>query len=172
MARTAQSNGTAASSRSGVSLAVAAVIMFSTSPIFVLLAQPLSPYEITVGRLAVGALLVIALGRINKQPLLPARAHLPVFALFGLITAETETPGSRVRTGQLFERIYLTAERYGLGLQPISQLVEDETARASSGRVTRRALWTSEAGGSYSPNRAATTSSKPSSCSAKLGPSP
>jgi drug/metabolite transporter (DMT)-like permease len=87
MARSAQSDGTAASSRSGVLLAVAAVIMFSTSPVFVLLAQPLSPYEITVGRLAVGALLVIALGRLNKQPLLPARAHLPVFALFGLITA-------------------------------------------------------------------------------------
>jgi len=50
--------------------------------------------------------------------------------LFGLITADADTPGSRVRTGQLFERIYLTAERYGLGLQPISQIVEDATSRA------------------------------------------
>jgi drug/metabolite transporter (DMT)-like permease len=87
MAQTAQSTETAASSRSGVLLAVAAVVMFSTSPVFVLLAAPLSPYEITVGRLAIGATLVAILGRLNKQPLLPARAHLPRFALFGLIAA-------------------------------------------------------------------------------------
>lgn len=61
--------------------------MFSTSPVFVLLARPLSPYEITFGRLAIGALLVIALGHRNKQPLLPARPHLPIFVVFGLITA-------------------------------------------------------------------------------------
>jgi nitroreductase len=48
---------------------------------------------------------------------------------FGLITAEQDTVGSRIRVGQLFERLYLTAERYGLGIQPISQIVEDETAR-------------------------------------------
>lgn len=50
--------------------------------------------------------------------------------LFGLITADEDDPGSRIRTGQLFERIYLTAERYGLALQPISPIVEDQTARA------------------------------------------
>ena len=50
--------------------------------------------------------------------------------LFGLITAAADGPGSRIRTGQLFERLYLTAERYGLALQPISQIVEDPTARA------------------------------------------
>lgn len=48
---------------------------------------------------------------------------------FGLITAEHDTVGSRIRVGQLFERVYLTAERYGLGIQPISQIVEDETSR-------------------------------------------
>lgn len=87
MAQSAELIEPAAHARSGVLLAVAAVIMFSTSPVFVLLAAPLSPYEITVGRLAVGAALVIVLGRLNKQPLLPARNHLPIFALFGLITA-------------------------------------------------------------------------------------
>jgi drug/metabolite transporter (DMT)-like permease len=87
MAQTAQSTETAASSRSGVLLAVAAVIMFSTSPVFVLLAAPLSAYEITVGRLAIGAALVAVLGRLNRQPLLPARGDLPRFALFGLIAA-------------------------------------------------------------------------------------
>lgn len=49
---------------------------------------------------------------------------------FGLITAEQDTVGSRLRVGQLFERVYLNAERYGLGIQPISQIVEDEIARA------------------------------------------
>jgi nitroreductase len=48
---------------------------------------------------------------------------------FGLITAEHDSVGSRIRVGQLFQRIYLHAERYGLGVQPISQIVEDETAR-------------------------------------------
>lgn len=77
----------AARARSGVLLALAAVVMFSTSPVFVIKAAPLSPYEITFGRLAIGAALVIVLGRINRQPLLPARSALPLFAVFGLITA-------------------------------------------------------------------------------------
>ena len=87
MARAQSKSNRPPRARSGVLLALAAVVMFSTSPVFVLLAAPLSPYEITVGRLAVGAGLVIVLGRLNKQPLLPARAHLPIFTLFGLITA-------------------------------------------------------------------------------------
>lgn len=87
MAQSAQQTETVASSRSGVLLAVAAVVMFSTSPVFVLLAAPLSAYEITVGRLAIGATLVAILGRLNGQPMLPARGDLPRFALFGLIAA-------------------------------------------------------------------------------------
>lgn len=78
---------TATGARSGMLLALAAVVMFSTSPVFVLWAKPLSPYEITVGRLAIAAALVIALGRLNRQPLLPARSDLLRFAAFGLITA-------------------------------------------------------------------------------------
>jgi drug/metabolite transporter (DMT)-like permease len=87
MAQPIEGTGPAAGARSGVLLALAAVVMFSTSPVFVLLARPLSPYEITFGRLAIGAALVIALGRYNRQPLLPARSHLPIFVVFGLITA-------------------------------------------------------------------------------------
>ncbi len=87
MAPPAEGTQPAVSARSGVLLALAAVVMFSTSPVFVLLARPLSPYEITFGRLAIAAVLVIALGRRSGQPLLPARSHLPIFVAFGLITA-------------------------------------------------------------------------------------
>jgi drug/metabolite transporter (DMT)-like permease len=61
--------------------------MFSTSPVLVLWAAPLSPFEITVGRLACAALVVWGLARWNRQPLLPARLDLPRFAVFGFITA-------------------------------------------------------------------------------------
>lgn len=87
MAQTAKQIEPAVTTRSGVLLAVAAVIMFSTSPIFVLLARPFSAYEITVGRLGVAAILVVILGRFNRQPLLPERADLMKFAMFGLITS-------------------------------------------------------------------------------------
>jgi drug/metabolite transporter (DMT)-like permease len=72
---------------SGVTLATAAVLAFSTSPVLVLWAAPLSAYEITVGRLGIAALLVVLLGRLNHQPLLPSRTDLPRFVLFGLVTA-------------------------------------------------------------------------------------
>jgi drug/metabolite transporter (DMT)-like permease len=73
--------------RAGLLLAVAAVVCFSTSPVFTLWAAPLSPFEITVGRLAIGAMAVWILARRAGQPLLPKRFHLPLFAVFGLITA-------------------------------------------------------------------------------------
>jgi drug/metabolite transporter (DMT)-like permease len=71
----------------GLMLAVAAVVCFSTSPVFTLLAAPLSPFEITFGRLAIGAMAVWGLARFAGQSLLPKRSHLPLFAVFGLITA-------------------------------------------------------------------------------------
>ncbi len=70
----------------GLSLAAAAVVCFSTSPVFTLLAAPLSPFEITLGRLAVGAAAVWCLARLSGQPLLPRRSDLPLFIIFGLIT--------------------------------------------------------------------------------------
>lgn len=71
----------------GLLLAVAAVVCFSTSPVFTLLAAPFSPFEITVGRLSVGAMAVWFLARLAGQPLLPRRSNLPLFVVFGLITA-------------------------------------------------------------------------------------
>jgi drug/metabolite transporter (DMT)-like permease len=73
--------------KSGLLLAVAAVICFSTSPVFTLWAAPLSPFEITAGRLIIGAMAVLALARFTGQPLFPKRSHLPLFTIFGLITA-------------------------------------------------------------------------------------
>jgi drug/metabolite transporter (DMT)-like permease len=73
--------------RSGMLLALAAVIAFSTSPVFVLAAAPLSSFVITFGRLAVATGCVVPLGRIYRQPLLPQQAAWPLFAGFGFITA-------------------------------------------------------------------------------------
>lgn len=80
-------SGTVAPASNGILLALAAVLAFSTSPVLVLWAAPLSAYEITAGRLGVAALLVGLLGRLTHQPLLPARADLPRFVLFAIITA-------------------------------------------------------------------------------------
>lgn len=73
--------------RGGLGLAVVAVLMFSTSPVLVLWAAPLSPFEITVGRLASGALTVWLLAASTGQAMLPQRADWPRFILFGLVTA-------------------------------------------------------------------------------------
>lgn len=73
--------------RGGTALAAAAVIAFSTSPIFVLAAAPLSPFVITFGRLAVAAVCTALLGRLTQQPFLPERAQWPLFVGFGFITA-------------------------------------------------------------------------------------
>jgi drug/metabolite transporter (DMT)-like permease len=74
-------------SATGPLLAVAAVVCFATSPVFTLWAAPLSPFQITFGRLAIGALAVWGLAYLRGQPLLPKRSHLPLFVAFGLITA-------------------------------------------------------------------------------------
>ncbi len=73
--------------RRGLWLACVAVLAFSTSPVLVLWAAPLSPFEITAGRLTIAALVAVALGRLGRQPALPSRRDLPRFAGFGLITA-------------------------------------------------------------------------------------
>jgi drug/metabolite transporter (DMT)-like permease len=77
----------AADKRQGFLYAMLAVLFFSTSPIFVRWAEPLSPYERTVWRMAVGtaavSLLAIAQG---AAPRYQAR-DLPRFLFYGAIAA-------------------------------------------------------------------------------------
>ncbi|HEX8268227.1 MAG TPA: nitroreductase family protein [Pyrinomonadaceae bacterium] len=44
--------------------------------------------------------------------------------VFGLITSVENKRLSQVKAGQVFERIYLTARKFGLGVRPMSQIVQ------------------------------------------------
>jgi drug/metabolite transporter (DMT)-like permease len=61
--------------------------LFSTSPVLIIWAAPLSSYEVTFGRLGVAGLSIGVVALLTGQPVLPRRADLWRFALFGLITA-------------------------------------------------------------------------------------
>lgn len=63
------------------------MLFFATSPVLVRLADPLSPYEKTAGRLAVAALALLALMRLRREPFRLTRRSLPLFAGIGLIAA-------------------------------------------------------------------------------------
>ncbi len=73
--------------RKGLLLAALAVFFFSTSPVLVRWAAPLSAYEIAAGRLLVASLAVLTLARLGRQPLRMARGDWGRFVVFGLITA-------------------------------------------------------------------------------------
>ncbi len=73
--------------RLGLLYVALAVLFFSTSPVLIRWADPLSAYEKTLGRLAVAALIVLALMRLRGERLALSRADLPRFAGFGLIAA-------------------------------------------------------------------------------------
>lgn len=79
--------GSASDRRRGALLAGLAVLFFATSPVLVRLADPLSPYEKTAGRLAVAALALLALMRLRREPFRLTRRSLPLFAGIGLIAA-------------------------------------------------------------------------------------
>ncbi len=64
-----------------------AVACFSTSSVLVLWAAPLSAYEITFGRLAVGTGCVLLAAKLSGQPLWPKRSDLLRFTGIGLVTA-------------------------------------------------------------------------------------
>lgn len=64
-----------------------AVFLFSTSPVLIRYAAPLSPFEITFGRMAVAALAVGAMAVISGQGRLFSGVGTQRFALYGLITA-------------------------------------------------------------------------------------
>lgn len=73
--------------RRGALLAVLAVVFFATSPVLARLADPLSPYEKTAGRLAVAALALLLVMRVRRESFRLTRSDLPLFAGIGLIAA-------------------------------------------------------------------------------------
>lgn len=72
--------------RRGLWLAVAAVATFSTSPVLMLLADPLSPYEKTFWRMLAGALTVLLLATLQGRLPRYERSDPVRFVLFGLVT--------------------------------------------------------------------------------------
>ncbi|MEZ4771467.1 MAG: DMT family transporter [Caldilineales bacterium] len=89
MTDAAESQGPAAGGerRRGLTLAGLAVLFFATAPLFVRWADPLSPYEKTVGRLAVATAAIFVLMRLRGERLNVGRRNLPLFAAIGLIAA-------------------------------------------------------------------------------------
>ena len=73
--------------RRGAWLAILAVVFFATSPVLVRLADPLSPYEKTAGRLAVAAIALLLLMRVRRESFRLTRRDLPLFVGIGLIAA-------------------------------------------------------------------------------------
>ncbi len=73
--------------RMGLLAVASAVGFFSTSPVLIRWAAPLSPYEITAARLGIAALSVMILARLIGQPLIPPRTDWPRFLSYGVITA-------------------------------------------------------------------------------------
>jgi drug/metabolite transporter (DMT)-like permease len=81
---TAQKPATA-SEHAGLWLAALAVLCFSTAPVMLIWADPLSPFEKSAWRLAVAALSTWFLARAQRQPLIYDRRGLGRFLFFGLI---------------------------------------------------------------------------------------
>jgi nitroreductase len=64
-------------------------------------------------------------------------AALASSPVFGLISGRTGSVETRIKAGQLLERIYLAATGLGLVLQPISQLLEVERVRLNFAKLFR-----------------------------------
>lgn len=62
-------------------------------------------------------------------------------ALLGLICADGDTHLSHVRTGQLFERIWLTATETGLSIHPMSQTMRNPELRRAVGELLPSPSW-------------------------------
>jgi drug/metabolite transporter (DMT)-like permease len=73
--------------RRGLLYAAIAVALFSSTPVLIRWAQPLSALAITMGRLAVGSVFVLALMVLQGHRLRVSLKDLPSFALYGLVTA-------------------------------------------------------------------------------------
>ncbi|GAB4557154.1 MAG: DMT family transporter [Anaerolineae bacterium] len=64
-----------------------AVFFFSTSPVLIRWASPLSSYEIAAARLAIASMSIATLAILRREPVMIRREDLPRFVVFGLITA-------------------------------------------------------------------------------------
>jgi drug/metabolite transporter (DMT)-like permease len=73
--------------RRGVWLALLAVLCFSTAPILIIWANPLTPYEKAFGRLVIATLAMWILALAQRQPLRYGRRDWGKFLLFGLVAA-------------------------------------------------------------------------------------
>lgn len=73
--------------RQGILYVVLATLFFSTSPVLIRWAAPLSPYVITWLRLAIASLTVVLVAVASGQRLRLGRKDIPRFALFGGIAA-------------------------------------------------------------------------------------
>jgi hypothetical protein len=63
-------------------------------------------------------------------------------ALLGLICAAGDSHLAHVRTGQLFERLWLTATGIGVSIHPMSQTMRRRELRAAVGELLPSAGWT------------------------------
>jgi len=79
--------GSEPSQGSGILYAAIAVLFFSTSPIFIRWAAPLSVYQISCGRLLVGSAAILALAGARGEFRWPRRREWGRFVLYGAITA-------------------------------------------------------------------------------------
>jgi drug/metabolite transporter (DMT)-like permease len=73
--------------RRGLWLAVVAVLCFSTSPVFLIWADPLSPYEKTAWRMSIAALMLFVFMLAQRRLPHYNRPDGGKFLLFGLVTA-------------------------------------------------------------------------------------
>lgn len=74
-------------SRQGLVYAVIAVVFFSTSPVLIRWAAPLSPFQITAGRLAIAGAALYLVRRARRERARVVPADRPRFAVFGLVAA-------------------------------------------------------------------------------------
>jgi nitroreductase len=68
--------------------------------------------------------LAVAYLDLGKSTAKTDRKVLRSAPVLGLITSKENDHISYVKTGQVFERIYLTARKFGLGVRPMSQIVQ------------------------------------------------
>jgi drug/metabolite transporter (DMT)-like permease len=73
--------------RGGLVYVGLAVFLFSTSPLLIRWAAPLSPFEITFGRMTVAAVAVGVMALVTGQGLALPRDKAPRFLVYGLISA-------------------------------------------------------------------------------------